>query len=340
MAAMQRLSAILATAALVCVHCSAAPSAGTTSDDQNQTGSKSSRSWSSRPAILEIDQADEIYAVSDPHGEYDTFSKLLAGNHLIDGAGSDPAKVKWTGGAAILVVAGDMIDKGPESLKVLDLVRTLEASAPHSGGRVVATMGNHEAEFLLDPKNDKASSTGQDAIGIDNNLRDAKIDPQSLVKGTDPGGRGKWMGDLPFGVRIKKWFFSHGGNTQKLSIKDLGNKLENGHDHNGFGDNDITGSDSILEAQGWYGNPDDKNAGQAEADALGVSHIVFGHDPGAFGEHGSVRASKNGVLFKLDTAMGIHESGGVGNAYLLHIKTQGKDSAEALDDKGNAKQLL
>ncbi len=148
------------------------------------------------------------------------------------------------------------------------------------------------------------------------------------------------MTDLPFGVRIKKWFFSHSGNTQKMSIKDLGKKLENGLDHNGFGDNDITGNESILEAQSWYGNPDDNNAGQKEADALGVSHIVFGHDPGAFGEHGSVRASKNGVLFKIDTAMGIHESSGVGNGYLLHITTRGQDSAEVLDDKGNGKKLL
>lgn len=45
---------------------------------------------------------------------------------------------------------------------------------------------------------------------------------------------------------MKKWFFSHGENTQKLSMKELKNKLESSLAHNGFGDKDITGSDSIL----------------------------------------------------------------------------------------------
>jgi hypothetical protein len=34
--------------------------------------------------------------------------------------------------------------------------------------------------------------------------------------------------------------------------------------------------------------------GRKYADALGVKHIVFGHDPGAFGEHGHILASKDG----------------------------------------------
>jgi hypothetical protein len=311
-----------------------------TAIDEEQLAAVRTRSWKAHPAIVEIDEADEIYAVSDPHGEYEIFSKLLAANHLADAFDADPTKVTWTGGAAILVVAGDMIDKGPESLQVLDLVRTLQADAPKSGGRVIATIGNHEAEFMLDPHNQKATSTGEDAIGIDNQLKDAHIDPKWIARGVDPSGRGRWILDLPFGVRIKKWFFSHAGNTQRLSVGDLEEKLESSLDHNGFGDHDITGKNSILEAQGWYGDPNDHGAGRDEADALGVRHIVFGHDPGAFGEHGSVRASANGVLFKIDTAMGIHDEGAIGRAFLLHIKTVGNDTAEVLDDNGRAEQLL
>ena len=328
--------------AIACAHCSSS-SAGapaTTRDYQNQSEARApQRDWNLHPAIVEIDEANEIYAVSDPHGEYEIFGKLLAGNHLIDAVNTDPTKVTWTGGAVILVVAGDMIDKGPESLHVLDLVRTLQANAPRSGGRVIATMGNHEAEFLLDPRNHKATSTGEDSTGIDNELDAAHIDPRSLSRGTDPAGRGTWIANLPFAVRIKKWFFAHAGNTQKLSVKDFEHKLQHSLDHNGFGDSDITGNDSILEAQNWYGNPDDHNAGRDEADALGVNHIVFGHDPGAFGENGRVRASENGILFKIDTAMGIHTSDGLGKAYLLHITTHGNDTADVLDDTGGATHL-
>ncbi len=311
----------------------------TTGDDQNQTESKTpARNWSAHPAIVEIDDADDIYAVSDAHGHYELLAQLLEANHLMSaGANGDPTKARWTGGSAVLVVAGDLIDKGDQSLEVIDLVRALEASAH---GRVVVTMGNHEAEFLLDPENDKAKSTGQDADGIDNELDAHKIDPKDVATGKDATGRGQWLASLPFGVRVKKWFFSHGGNSQRLSIKDLSKKLQDSVDHNGYGDKDITGNDSILEAQSWYGNPDDGNAGQKEADALGVSHIVFGHDPGALNDQGRIHASKNGVLVKIDTAMGIHDSGSVGKAYLLHVSTKGKDTAEVLDASGGSKSLL
>jgi Calcineurin-like phosphoesterase len=309
------------------------------------------RDWDRHPAIVSIDAATEVYAMSDPHGQYAIFSKLLANNHLIDiGNAPNPSKVRWTGGAAILVIAGDLIDKGPDSLKVIDLVRAIEASAKaSSAGRVVTTMGNHEAEFLQDPYNNKATTGGSGATGINSELERAKIDPETLVAGTDSAGRGAWVSNLPFGARIGRWFFAHGGNTQGMSVERLTKKLQNSVNNNGYDDKDITGKDSILEAQKWYGNHNDPEAGQWEAEKLGVDHIVFGHDPGAFGEQGRIRFSGNKILAKLDTAMGLQEKEGAGKAFMLHItlKPQGKDTAEVLDidgkkvvDKKGQSQLL
>jgi hypothetical protein len=291
------------------------------------------RDWSAHPAIVEVDDADEIYALSDPHGGAKELAALLAANHLI--AGTD-----WKGGTAILVVAGDLIDKGPDSLGVIDLLRALEPKAKAKGGRVIVTMGNHEAEFLADPQNKKATSTGDDAEGIDGQLAAKKIAPADVARGADADGRGRWLIDLPLGVRIKKWFFAHGGNTNGDSIAALGKRLQSSIDKNGFGDKDITGKSSILEAQEWYGNQDKDNTGHAYADALGVKHIVFGHDPGAFGEHGHILASKDGSLVKLDVAMGLHAKKSVAGGLLLHIKTKGNDSAEILDASGKAQPLL
>ena len=142
-------------------------------------------------------------------------------------------------------------------------------------------------------------------------------------------------------MRVKKWFFSHAGNTQQLSIKDLSKKLEKSLTHNGFGDKDITGNNSILEAQGWYGDYKSDEAGKKEADALGVNHIVFGHDPGAFKEHGKLRQSTNGVLVKIDVAMGLHEKSGSGISpgAILHVTTRGQDAAEILDERGQSSSL-
>lgn len=274
---------------------------------------KVKRDWSAHPAIVERDDIDEIYALSDPHGGASQLQALLEANHLIKGKA-------WTGGAAVLVVAGDLIDKGPDSLGVIDLLRGL-------GSHVIVTMGNHEAEFLADPQNKKA------AIGIDVQLGDKAA---AVATASDPEGRGRWLADLPFGVRIKKWFFAHGGNTNGDSIKKLGKRLQDAVDKDGFAAKDITGGDSILEAQGWYSSDD---TGRKYADALGVKHIVFGHDPGAFGEHGHILASKDGTLVKLDVAMGLVEKKAVTGGLLLHIKTKGDDSAEILDDHGKATPL-
>ena len=154
---------------------------------------RSDRQESVAQAIVEIEDADEIFALSDVHGGYDSLLKLLAGNHLIDGANDDPSKVKWTGGTATLIVVGDLIDKGQKSLEVIDVIRSLQSQAPHSSGRVIVTMGNHEAEFLVDPKNHKAMSTGRDEDGIDEELAAQGIDPKKMAAGTDPDGRGKWL---------------------------------------------------------------------------------------------------------------------------------------------------
>ena len=70
-----------------------------------------------------------------------------------------------------------------------------------------------------------------------------------------------------------------------------------------------------------------------------MKHIVFGHDPGALADRGRVRQSKNGLLVKVDVAMGLHEGGKVNPAFLLHISTVGSDTTEVLDAKGQASPL-
>lgn len=65
---------------------------------------------------------------------------------------------------------GDLIDKGPSSVEVIKLLMALQIAATKTGGRVVVTLGNHEAEFLVDPNNAKASGP-------------AGIDPELAAKG-------------------------------------------------------------------------------------------------------------------------------------------------------------
>lgn len=339
---MRRFLGILPLLLAVCANCAGAEPE-LQSDESDLARAGRARDWVAHPAVIEIDEADEVYALSDPHGGYVELGELLQNNGLISEFVPDPAKhdkIKWTGGDAIVVVAGDLIDKGPDSLGVIDLLRTLETKAKAGGGRSVVTMGNHEAEFLADPMNDKAMSTGEDETGINIGLRAQGIEPKDMARGVDAKGRGAWLRDLPYGVRIKKWFFAHGGNTAGRSVRELSRDIESAVRNKGFGAKDSIGDDSILQAQNWYGSPRNGSTGRKYAEALGVKHIVFGHDPGAFGERGDITSAQDGWLFKLNVNMGLHVSDADKGGQLLHIHTKGTDTAESLDARGRSRSLL
>jgi hypothetical protein len=86
-----------------------------------------------------IQTTERIVAVGDVHGAYDQFAAILQEAKII---GADH---HWTGGKSILVQTGDVVDRGPQSRKALDLLRQLEDEAEAAGGEVFALIGDHEA---------------------------------------------------------------------------------------------------------------------------------------------------------------------------------------------------
>src|SRR6188474_1786228 len=109
------------------------------------------RNWGRCPAVVSLQTTEVVHALGDTHGDYDRLVKLLVAGELIAGAPASPEQVTWKGGRSILVVTGDMIDKWNQSLDVIALMRALVSSAATQGGRVVISVGNHEAEFLENP---------------------------------------------------------------------------------------------------------------------------------------------------------------------------------------------
>lgn len=84
----------------------------------------------------------KIFAVGDVHGEYDSLTKLLFSNSIID------KNLNWIFGDGHLVFIGDLVDKGERVTDVLWLVYRLTEQAELSGGQVHTLMGNHEALVL------------------------------------------------------------------------------------------------------------------------------------------------------------------------------------------------
>jgi hypothetical protein len=83
-----------------------------------------------------------IIAVGDIHGDYEQFTGVLASAGLIDG------DANWTGGKTHLVQTGDVLDRGPDSRAIMDLLIKLQKQAAAAGGAVHALLGNHEAMNL------------------------------------------------------------------------------------------------------------------------------------------------------------------------------------------------
>jgi hypothetical protein len=95
------------------------------------------------PQACRIQTSERIVAVGDIHGAYDRFVAILRAAGLVDG------RARWIGGRSILVQTGDVLDRGPASRRVLDLLRQLERDAARAGGQVFALLGNHEVMRMV-----------------------------------------------------------------------------------------------------------------------------------------------------------------------------------------------
>lgn len=137
------------------------------------------RDFVTHPTVEVQNMPTTLYAVSDIHGGYDRLVTLLFKNGVLTRVPAAPNQAEWNAGPAVLVIVGDMIDKGPQGLEVLQLLRALQTAATTRGGRVIALLGNHEAEFLAYPLNDLASKDG----GIDVELYARSLIPFPMPKG-------------------------------------------------------------------------------------------------------------------------------------------------------------
>ncbi len=304
------------------------------------------RDWSQCPGVVTLQTTQVVYALGDTHGDYDRMVALLAAGKLIDGVPASPAQVKWAGGNAILVVTGDLIDKWKHSLDVIACLRALIASAAAQGGQVIISAGNHEAEFLADPQGSKT----QEFAG---ELTAAGIQPADVANGTDSAGIGQFLLCRPFGTRVNDWFFSHAGSAKGRTFTQLGTDIQSGVDADGYNTKVLLGKQGLLEARmnpPWWQRDGDKPLDSMArllgyADALGVQHIVFGHQPGTYTfndgstrKKGTLFQNFDGLVFLIDTGMsrGVNYSQGA----LLRIDGTGaQQKATAVFPDGTEKQV-
>ena len=91
---------------------------------------------------FEIKTDAKIVAFGDVHGAFDELTSLLKETGMVDN------NLNWSGGNSHLVSMGDLIDRGPRSRDVVDLMIRLQDQAIKSGGDVHVLLGNHELMAL------------------------------------------------------------------------------------------------------------------------------------------------------------------------------------------------
>jgi Calcineurin-like phosphoesterase len=291
-----------------------------------------SRDWIKYPPVIERPGAVVLYAIGDIHGDYQRLVRLLIAAHIVAGTPKQPGDVRWSAGAATLVVTGDMIDKGPRPVDVLRLLVALRAAARQSQGDVILLAGNHEAEFLAGPDPKKAADFIADIA------QNGYSPAQTAACQNDIGA---FLCTLPYAARVGDWFFSHAGNTDGRSMGQIAADIRSGVDRDGFATGQLTGPNSLLEARLGEGNtwfatrkPGERQLLASFAEALDAKHIVQGHQHNevkfadGVERHTGEMFQRWGLLFLIDVGM----SEGVGDSRGAALRiAEGKASAICAD---------
>ncbi|MEE9572087.1 MAG: metallophosphoesterase [Candidatus Neomarinimicrobiota bacterium] len=147
---------------------------------------------------------DKIFVVSDIHGQYEIFRKLLYSNGIIDKNNS------WNFGEGHLVILGDVFDRGKQVHEALWLIYNLENQAREKGGMVHLILGNHEIMVL---QND-LRYVDEKYFTISKLF---EIDLHDLYNENTFWGR--WLRSKNFITIIDSYLFVHGGIHPELINK-------------------------------------------------------------------------------------------------------------------------
>jgi hypothetical protein len=289
------------------------------------------RDWAKHPILVEVDTTEDIYALGDIHGDYERLLTILVAAKIIPADPGPPYKVQWQAGKAVLVCTGDFIDKYDQSLRVIALLRALQDAAARSGGRFIVALGNHEAEFLANPRITKAAAFVKE-------LEIKNVKPEDVASGKDAEGIGQWLRSLPVAARVNDWFFVHAGKTHNRTFAQLRTDLESGLAKDGFKTPVLQDLDSLVLARmnpmPWWEKEGDSGAQSKETlaksvHALGVKHLVIGHHPGniKFADKtkraaGELDQHFDGLIFFID--VGMSRAVAYSTGAILHIHREGQ----------------
>ena len=186
---------------------------------------------------------NRIVAVGDIHGAYDAMVTTFQQAGVIDD------NLAWSGGDTHLVLTGDLLDRGPGSRQVMDLVMRLERESVRAGGQVHQLLGNHEVmnligdvRYVSDPEyaafaEDESAQEREYWYQQFRRSQPAGADEQVIRSGFDEkappgyfgyrrafrgdGFYGKWLLEKPLMIVVNGTAFVHGGAPPYVALHGL-----------------------------------------------------------------------------------------------------------------------
>jgi serine/threonine protein phosphatase 1 len=210
-----------------------------------------------------------VWAASDLHGQLGAVDRLLRAAGLSDGGD------RWTAAAGTaLVVTGDVVDRGPDSLGLVRRLASLRAQAEAAGGLVAILEGNHEAQVLGGIGGEPEIFRAFLAFGGGATLLSAGLRPDEW-ESRSPAEIAARVDELAPDLVPTLWTFApyarwgdvlfvHGG---PVPYQDLG-RFERSADRLWIRDEFFASQDSFPGAEAW-----------AAYRMAGIGRVVFGHTP-------------------------------------------------------------
>jgi len=171
--------------------------------------------YSAKPDFIQkFKEVDSIAVISEVHGNYNDYLKLLIANGILD------VNRNWNYGKGHLVFLGDAFDRGDNVTELLWHLFALEKQAAKDGGVVHVLLGNHESMIF---SNDlRYISEKYKKVETITKTPYYKLYAENSVLG-------KWLRSQPVIITINDILFVHAGISMelvrsKLSIKEV-NKL-------------------------------------------------------------------------------------------------------------------
>ncbi len=193
----------------------------------------SPREVRAQAAQVQWNGIERVVAFADVHGAYSELLTLLRETGILD------AQDHWAAGHTHVVSLGDLLDRGADSRKVMDLLMRLQDEAQAAGGQLHVILGNHEAMNLLGDLRyvdvgEYAAYEDMDPAAERAQMRQGWEAAQGAGSGTvfdqkfppgyfghraalSPTGKyGQWLLTLPVAIVVNDSLFMHGGPSEIL----------------------------------------------------------------------------------------------------------------------------